>query len=84
MELISRFPLYPSGEYNPPPSVPHMDGKRAAPHPGRRVVFVEPPVGDAVPYDFCAGRGGGRSPRMPQKFIRTAQKSYCLFCHNVT
>ena len=41
-------------------------------------------VGDGVPYDFCAGRGGGRSPHLPLKFIRTAQKIYCLFCHNVT
>ena len=36
-------PACKSGEYNPPPSVPHMDGKRAAPHPGRRV-------------DCCRGR----------------------------
>ena len=31
-------PACKSGEYNPPPSVPHMDGKRAAPRKGRRVV----------------------------------------------
>ena len=41
MELISRFPLASSGEYNPPPSVPHMDGKRGAPlFRGRRVVLL--------------------------------------------
>ena len=58
-------PACKSGEYNPPPSVPHMDGKRAAPRKGRRVVFLGgyAPVGrdPCVPppgTHFSAGHAG--------------------------
>ena len=56
-KISPRFPLASSGEYNPPPSVPHMDGKRAAPRKGRRVVFV----GDGV--STSRQRGGAALPR---------------------
>ena len=37
-------PACKSGEYNPPPSVPHMDGKRAAPLcSGGAALFCLPP-----------------------------------------
>ena len=60
-------PACKSGEYNPPPSVPHMDGKRAAPRKGRRVVFAgirflcgTGPMCPAAGYAFF---GGARGPR---------------------
>ena len=60
-------PACKSGEYNPPPSVPHMDGKRAAPLAGRRVVFLggvctcrAGPMCPAAGYAFF---GGARGPR---------------------
>ena len=60
-------PACKSGEYNPPPSVPHMDGKRAAPLAGRRVVFFgggctcrAGPMCPAAGYAFF---GGARGPR---------------------
>ena len=59
-------PACKSGEYNPPPSVPHMDGKRAAPHPGRRVVFLGVCTCRAGPMCPAAGYaffGGARGPR---------------------
>ena len=61
-------PACKSGEYNPPPSVPHMDGKRGAPlFRGRRVVFAgirflcrAGPMCPAAGYAFF---GGARGPR---------------------
>ena len=60
-------PACKSGEYNPPPSVPHMDGKRAASRKGRRVVFAgirflcrAGPMCPAAGYAFF---GGARGPR---------------------
>ena len=68
-----RFPLQPSGEYNPPPSVPHMDGKRAAPRKGRRVVFFggvctcrAGPMCPAAGYAFF---GGARGPRPTGRYV---------------
>ena len=40
--------------------------------------------GTASPTIFVRDGEGGQSPHLPLKFIRTAQKIYCLFCHNVT
>ena len=68
-----RFPLQPSGEYNPPPSVPHMDGKRAAPRKGRRVVFAgirflcrAGPMCPAAGYAFF---GGAHGPRPTGRYV---------------
>ena len=55
-------PACKSGEYNPPPSVPHMDGKRAAPRKGRRVVFAGIRflcrAGPMCPAEKCVPGGG--------------------------
>ena len=60
-------PACKSGEYNPPPSVPHMDGKRAAPRKGRRVVFAGIRflcrAGPMYPAEKCVPGGGARGPR---------------------
>ena len=60
-------PACKSGEYNPPPSVPHMDGKRAAPRKGRRVVFAGIRflcrAGPMCPAEKCVPGGGARGPR---------------------
>ena len=65
-------PACKSGEYNPPPSVPHMDGKRAAPHPGRRVVFVGVCTCRAGPMCPAAGYaffGGAHGPRPTGRYV---------------
>ena len=66
-------PACKSGEYNPPPSVPHMDGKRAAPRKGRRVVFFggvctcrAGPMCPAAGYAFF---GGARGPRPTGRYV---------------
>ena len=60
-------PACKSGEYNPPPSVPHMDGKRAASRKGRRVVFAGIRflcrAGPMCPAEKCVPGGGARGPR---------------------
>ena len=60
-------PACKSGEYNPPSSVPHMDGKRAAPRKGRRVVFAGIRflcrAGPMCPAEKCVPGGGARGPR---------------------
>ena len=60
-------PACKSGEYNPPPSVPHMDGKRAAPRKGRRVVFAGIRflcrAGPMCSAEKCVPGGGARGPR---------------------
>ena len=60
-------PACKSGEYNPPPSVPHMDGKRAAPRKGRRVVFAGIRflcrAGPMCPAEKCVPGDGARGPR---------------------
>ena len=60
-------PACKSGEYNPPPSVPHIDGKRAAPRKGCRVVFAGIRflcrAGPMCPAEKCVPGGGARGPR---------------------
>ena len=64
---IPAVPACKSGEYNPPPSVPHMDGKRAAPRKGRRVVFAGIRflcrAGPMCPAEKCVPGGGAHGPR---------------------
>ena len=48
--------------------MPHLDGKRAAPHPGRRVVFffgggMHRRAGPMCPAEKCAPGGGAHGPR---------------------
>ena len=67
-------PACKSGEYNPPPSVPHIDGKRGAPlFRGRRVVFFlggctcrAGPMCPAAGYAFF---GGARGPRPTGRYV---------------
>ena len=65
-------PACKSGEYNPPPSVRHMDGKRAASRKGRRVVFLGVCTCRAGPMCPAAGYaffGGARGPRPTGRYV---------------
>ena len=57
-------------------------GGARGPRPTGR--YVEPRVGDAVPYDFCAGRGGGAKPSSAAKIYSYCTKNLLSFlsqCH---
>ena len=65
----------------PPPGT-HFSAGHAG--PALRDGMLNRVSGTASPTIFVRDGEGGRSPHLPLKFIRTAQKIYCLFCHNVT